>query len=297
MRKILITGGSGFLGHNLLKYAPSGVDIYATMRQNDIWADCSNIVSLDITAPDATLAVVADIHPDVIIHAAALADPAKCFQNQALAHRMNVDATANIARAAQIVGSHFIFISTDLVYKGDGKNYNEAQAGDCCFYGHTKLGAERGVTKLLPTACIMRIALLFGIGHSQRHCFAEAAIEKIHQGESVNLFTDEYRCPLQVENLCRLLYEAASRPEIGGVYNVGAPDRISRYDFIKTICQHLNLDTSLLNATRITEIDFAEPRPTDCSMNINKARKTFKTTLEPLSTTIPGIWADPPNIA
>ncbi|MBI9016982.1 MAG: SDR family oxidoreductase [Phycisphaerae bacterium] len=290
MRKILITGTSGFLGFNLLRQAPSNAIIYVAAHQKEIPGDPANAISLDITNIKTTMEAIKTINPDVIIHAAALADPGQCFKNQSLAMQVNVDGSINIAKAAKAVNARFIFISTDLVYKGDSQNYDESQAGDCCFYGQTKLDAEQSITEIMPNAFIARIALLFGIGHVNRRCFAEQVIENVRKGDTANLFTDEYRCPLQVNNLCEILFEAAVRPEIQGIYNIGSPDRISRYDFIKTICQRLNLDTNLLNPTRISDINFAEPRPADCSMNITKAQNIFKTSLLPLAKTIPQIW-------
>ncbi len=285
MKKIMITGAAGFLGCNLLRHKPAGVNLLAAGHNNSLDEFDGEFIKFDITDAADTYKNLKKSGVDTIIHAAALADPGQCFNNQELAKDINIDGTINIARACSDFGIKLIFISTDLVYKGDKQNHNEQQAGDCCFYGQTKLQAERAIADICPDAFIARIALLFGQGHSQRRCFAEQVIASIRNGHEVKLFTDEYRCPLLVDNLCQILYEVAGK-DINGIYNIGGPERISRYDFIKAVCEEMDLDTQLLIPTKISDINFAEPRPADCSMDSSKAKAVLETEFMPLAVAI-----------
>jgi nucleoside-diphosphate-sugar epimerase len=71
----------------------------------------------DLTDHDSTRALIDDVSPKVIIHLAAIIPPF-CYENRALARRLNVDATATLIRAAeeQSQPPRFVQASSIAVY-------------------------------------------------------------------------------------------------------------------------------------------------------------------------------------
>lgn len=121
MRKLLITGGSGFLGQNLAKRLKEDYQIILASRNEKNLLQVSRSLDvdfypLDVTNLSAVNEAFSRIQPDYVIHAAAtkFVDIAEKFPNECI--DSNVIGSQNIARAA----IHFnvktvIGISTDKV--------------------------------------------------------------------------------------------------------------------------------------------------------------------------------------
>src|SRR4029079_11562981 len=112
----------------------------------------------------------------------------------ALAHRTNVDATALLAELAADIP--FVFFSTDVVFDGRAGNYDEsAPVNPLSVYARTKADAER-VLLPNPKHTVIRTSLNFGSSPSGRSAWNEQLREAFTRGETLKLFTDEFRCPI-----------------------------------------------------------------------------------------------------
>lgn len=105
MARILITGGAGMLGRTLARRFQAG---------NQVWAPGSR--EFDICDAAALTAGLARLHPEVVIHCAALTAVDRCESERALAFRVNRDGSANVARACQVAGARLLAISTDYIF-------------------------------------------------------------------------------------------------------------------------------------------------------------------------------------
>jgi dTDP-4-dehydrorhamnose reductase len=137
--KILLTGGSGVLGKELVKYCK--------LKNYDIYAPSSS--ELDMNGDGfLILSRIIQYNPDVIIHAAALVDTLKCEEDPSLARRMNIEGTLNLVQKCPS-NCKFVYISTEYVFDGREGYYD---VGDCPnpinVYGKTKLAGENIVSTL-----------------------------------------------------------------------------------------------------------------------------------------------------
>jgi len=106
--RIVVTGAGGQLGSELVESATRrGHDVVATMRAN-----------LDVTNRDATISVIREIRPDVIMHAAAWTAVDACESDRDRAMRDNGEATRNVVKAARECGAKVMYVSTDYVFDG-----------------------------------------------------------------------------------------------------------------------------------------------------------------------------------
>jgi dTDP-4-dehydrorhamnose reductase len=278
-KSILITGGSGFLGGNLVAIAAVLAETYFTYHSSPYPTDRSgSAICMDVTDPAQTEKIVEEISPAVIIHAAAVTDASCCEEHQHEAWDVNVVGTRNVASAAERVGARLIYASTDMVFSGGDSFYSENDTPNPThLYGKTKLKGEQIVQSLSSNYCIARIALVYGCSANKAKCFTEAIVERVGRGESVCLFVDEYRTPVYAKNLCNALLELVEREDLQGIYHLAGPERLSRFEFGLKLAEIFGLDPNLLVPVSVDDVAFAYDRPRDCSLNHDKAASMLST--------------------
>jgi len=175
--KLLITGGTGFVGHSLIEglRLEGRFRLSLAVRKNlsNEYADTEIYQVSSITAHTCWAGVVDEV--DTVIHCAARAhvmndqsaDPLSVFRE------INVGGTLNLARqAAQQGVRRFIFISTIKV-NGEATVNGKAFCADDepapeDAYGLSKLEAEQGLTQLAASTgmevVIIRPPLVYGGG-------------------------------------------------------------------------------------------------------------------------------------
>jgi dTDP-4-dehydrorhamnose reductase len=128
---VLITGGSGKLGRELIKVFP--YSLHPTTAE------------LDITDKDAVYKFIKEHLPDLLIHCAAITDIRRCEENKELAWKVNVSGTKNLVDACLRYkkNCYFFYTSTACVFYGDKGDYVETDIPyPKNFYALTKLLGE-----------------------------------------------------------------------------------------------------------------------------------------------------------
>ncbi len=280
MESLLITGGSGFLGGNLASAAVSArCRTFATCYRCTLQDPRLNVVcEFDLRDRATVQRTIEEISPKAVIHTAAIASADRCAEDRRLAWEVNVAGTQNLAMAARRVGARLIYISTDLVFAGDRGFYSEEDLPrPVCYYGETKLEAEKIVVSSSSNYCIARIPLLYGWSVNTSGCFTEILIDRLRKAESIELFTDEYRTPMFTGNLCRILLELARREDLQGLYHVSGHQRLSRFEFGRKLAQVFGFAPQLLRGVPVDDRRFKDKRPRDCSLCNEKASGVLET--------------------
>lgn len=266
--RLLITGGSGFLGGRLIRDAAPYFKTVATYYHTPIRQD-DKIESfrLDITDREAVGVLITRIRPAVVIHAAALASLNESEENRTEAWNANVMGTDHVASACKEIGARLIFISTDLVHDGEAPPYSESDTGNpICYYGETKKEGEFVALRYCDNACVARVALIYGKGVNGSKCFTESIIRDLHAGRPTKLFTDEYRTPVYLNDLTRALIDLIRISDVRGRINIAGPDRLSRYEHGLKIADVFGFRRELIVPASRNEVRYGERRPKDCSL-------------------------------
>ena len=146
--KILITGARGYLGSLLCTELRSKYNIIGTSFHEDINA---KIIPLDIRDASSVIELLAALSPDVIIHAAAIANVSLCEKSPAEAFKTNSEGTLNMVRAANEIGAKVILISS------------LAARNPLTVYGKSKKMAEKYVRTVKSGYEIVRLSMTFGL--------------------------------------------------------------------------------------------------------------------------------------
>ena len=164
MKRILILGGGGMLGHKLVQTFSPDFETWATLRGRageyqrfGIFDPARTIEGVDAAKDDDLASAIGRVRPDAIVNCvgiikqlAAAKDPIPSITiNSLLPHRLQ--------RLAVAAGARLVHFSTDCVFSGAKGMYTEADQSDALdLYGRTKfLGETSG-----PGAVTIRTSII-----------------------------------------------------------------------------------------------------------------------------------------
>lgn len=278
MKKLLITGASGFLGWHICQIAKPKWEVYGTYFSHSLEIPGVKMVKVNLTAFQELKDIFNEINPAAVIHTAAQSQPNFCQTHPQESYTINVTASCNIAGLCADYGIPCAFTSTDLVFNGLNSHYKETDSVcPVSIYGEQKVKAEAGMLERYPNTAVCRMPLMFGIATPTARSFIQPFIETLLAGKELNLFIDEFRTPASGTTAAKGLLLALEK--VQGLIHLGGKERISRYDFGKLLVDIFQISDDKLQGCRQQDVKMAAPRPADVSLDSSKA---FALGYEPL---------------
>lgn len=270
MKRLLVTGASGFLGWNVCALAVDEWEVVGVVNRNRIDIPGGGTVACDLTDNDALVRLFSQAKPSCVIHCAAASKPNFCEQHRELSRRINVDSAVVIADLCARQRIRCAFTSTDLVFDGEHAPYRESSAtGPVNVYGAQKAEAERLMLQAWPRTAVCRMPLMFGRPSPVSASFLQPMIAALREGTELRLFADEFRTPVSGHIAAAGLLLALDKVE--GVVHLGGRERLSRHTFGKKLCRILGTDEKLLVPSGQADVPMAAPRPRDVSLDSSVA--------------------------
>ncbi|WP_375512054.1 SDR family oxidoreductase [uncultured Nostoc sp.] len=279
MKKLLITGASGFLGWHLCQLAKQEWDIYGTYLSHPLEIPGIKIFKANLTNFQELKRIFNDVKPAAVIHTAAHSQPNFCQINPKESHAINVIASGNIAGLCADNSIPCAFTSTDLVFDGLNAPYRETDA--VCpvnLYGEQKAIAEADMLERYPMTAVCRMPLMFGAATPTAKSFIQPFIQTLQAEKELSLFIDEFRTPVSGTSAAKGLLLALEK--VNGIIHLGGKERISRYDFGQILVEVFQFPATALKSCRQQDVKMAAPRPADVSLDSSKA---FALGYQPLS--------------
>ena len=267
MKKLLVTGISGFLGWHIVEHLQSDFQILGIYNKTK--PDLKNIQleQLDLTNQSAVSIFLKEHQPEAILHLAANSNPNDCEQNP-LSKIINVDVTEHLANHCAVQNIPFLFTSTDLVFDGKNAPYSSTDSPNpIMIYGKQKLAAEQKILKVFPKAIIARMPLMYGLPKNGLG-FMNAWLRNLQAGKNVYCFTDEYRTATFGGDAAQGIF-ALLKNKASGVFHLGGPERMSRYEFAMQMAEHFGLDKKLIIPSLQKDVNMPAKRPADVSLDSN----------------------------
>ena len=243
-KKLMIFGGSGFVGGNLARIA--GQKGWAVCVADNRPLLGAEWWSVNVADPDMVEQAIDAVRPSAVVNVAAVADIDLAERERDLARRVNVDGARTLAETCARRGIRYVFFSSDAVFDGTGRNYAEADPPNPVnFYGRTKWEAEKAVLQVCPQAVIVRLSLVLGFAVSGGNSFVASLESKLQQGKAVLAPVDEIRTPVDVITLCEAVLELCES-SFAGLIHIGATDSISRYDLTRKLARRMGYNEKLI---------------------------------------------------
>jgi len=272
--KLLITGSKGQLGTELVRQA-MGHDVVAVDHDE-----------LDITDAAAVSSFVGDVHPDVIINAAAYTAVDRAEEDVDTAFAVNRDGPAHLAKACSGLNIPLIHVSTDYVFAGNRQGaYVESDPVEPAgVYGESKLAGEQAVTQCCSRYLILRTSWVFS---SHGNNFVKTMLRLGRERETLGVVADQFGKPTAAAELARLILAILPDSEgHWGTYHLAQPDATSWHGFAEVIFdtareQGVNLKVNRVNA--ITTDDYPTPakRPANSVLDCSTFESTFGFKIRP----------------
>ena len=280
MKKLLVTGASGFLGWHLCQLAKQQWDVYSTYFSHEIEIPGVTMLKIDLRDFQALKHLFQQIQPSATIHTAAQSSPNYCQTHAEESYMTNVMTSLNIAGLCADYGIPYIFTSTDLVFDGLNAPYRETDpVSPVNAYGEQKVQAEEGILARYPLATICRMPLMFGMATPTATSFIQPFMQTLKDGKELALFTDEFRTPASGTTAAKGLLMVLEK-QVQGMIHLGGKERLSRYDFGRLLVEVFQLPATRLKSCRQQDVKMAAPRPADVSLDSSQA---FHLGYQPLS--------------
>jgi dTDP-4-dehydrorhamnose reductase len=265
--KVIITGGTGFLGNELYLYLSRYFTCYKFGYRN---VNKTTDYKVDLTNKEDVFSALNKIHPDVIIHAAALTNVDYCQHHPVDAYLLNAQSTRNLVDWVKSCNkkTRFIYISTDQVYSGESPDNYENSASPINIYGITKLHGE-DLALSLENSIALRTNFVSIKGGMIRWLLSM-------QNKDLTLFNDVFFNPLHISCLIKIIKTFATTNHIG-IFNVGSSgSAMSKAEFLSAIINRLSLDFGEIKVDGIINVpNTLAPRPLNMSMSIDKIERVL----------------------
>ena len=271
MKKLLVTGASGFLGWNLCHQAQKDWQVSGTYFSHKIKIPGVTLSKIDLRDFNQLQQLFTEIQPAAVIHTAAAAKPNFCQTHPEESYSINVTASLNIARLCAEFNIPCAFTSTDLVFDGNNPPYQETDpVSPITYYGEQKIEAETKMLNIYPAIAICRMPLMFGMASPVATSFIQSFVSNLQAGKELNLFVDEFRTPASASTAAWGLLLAIEQ-QAKGILHLGGKERISRYEFGLLLADVWQLPSTLIKPGKQQDVTMIAPRSPDTSLDSNKA--------------------------
>ena len=266
----LILGASGKIGSYLIKndkyvlYTYNSKKIEGGIRFNFLKNNISNIIKKKKI--------------NAVVLMAAISDPNICYKKRNLTNKINVLSTIKILKELIKKNIYFIFFSSEFVFNGKKKNFSERdKTRPVNIYGKQKLIVEKFIIKNAKKYSILRIAKTYGDDLNDDTLISSYLKNLLLGQKKFTVASDQFFSPLFIGDLKKII-KIFMKKKINGLFNVGGPERLSRYDCLYNVNKFLNekhQNKIKLKKIKLENFSFYDKRPLDVSMNIQKLNKVI----------------------
>lgn len=271
--RILITGGTGFLGVALQQSVPSDIQGIATYFSRPLlshWLPLPMLVA-DLADKKQMEFIFERAKPDVVIHTAAIANVDFVERNREQAKKINIGGTEIVVELCKIFKSKLIYISSNAVFDGNDPFYSETDSvNPVNYYGRLKVEAENIISRSDIPWAIIRPILMYGWPCTGgRDNPVTWLIRSLKSSKTIKIVDNVFSKPLPVWSCAEVIWEVI-RQQRTGIYHVAGKDHLSLYQFALQVGEVFELDTKLIAPVSDSYFTEIAPRPKDTSFDTSK---------------------------
>ena len=244
-QKVLITGTTGMLGKHFVELFEDKYDVYTLNRSNGDLFDFEFVSNS-----------VSSLNPDVIIHCIADTNLSRCEKNKKDTLMLHCGLTDCLSSHK----SRFIYISSDSCKE------------PLNFYAKTKWLGEKIACLNDQNSVILRTNI-YGFNSSGGNSLVEWALDSFKNNNKITGFSDVMFNGVYTKQLVKVT-DKIIQSDFSGYLNVGGNYSISKFDFLKKICDLFGYG-DLVGEGKLSDLGSDVKRPKNTLLDINELRDTF----------------------
>lgn len=245
---ILGTGLSGLVGSRLT----------ALLSPDYSFEDLSLETGVDITNYDAVNARITGSDSPWVFHFAAYTDvqgaeKEKELEKNSISWKVNVDATANIAAACKKTDKHLLYLSTDYVFDGTKRQYDEGDTPNPQgWYTKTKYEGEKLVSALGSLGLVIRISNPYRANPVGKRDWVHKMMDRLAAGQPIAAPADQLFVPTFIDDLASVIRALVERSH-SGIVHAGGGSALSPFDAAQKIATVFGYDHALVSQTTFAQ--------------------------------------------
>lgn len=265
--RILILGGDGMLGHQLLRHFSPRHEVLVTLhRPLQAYADARLFsvanakASVDVRNFPAVSQTALAFRPDAVINAIGIVKQRAEAKDAIPSIEINALFPHRMAGLCADIGARFVHMSTDCVFSGKRGNYRESDTPDAeDLYGRSKLLGEVSAAP----AITLRTSII-GPELYRKTGLLEWLLAQ--RGRRINGYKRAIFSGFTTAEMARIIERVLTGPgPVHGLYQVSCA-AISKFDLLTLIRDRMNLDIA---------IDADEVFACDRSLDSSRFRSDF----------------------
>jgi dTDP-4-dehydrorhamnose reductase len=266
--RILLTGANGQLGQDLQAAlagrVPDGGRRCSLRGPEGDHRDpghdvlATDVHNMHVEDRDAVQTTVLAFRPHLILHVGALTAVERCEAEADLAYAVNAIGTRHVAEAADAVGAHLLYVSTDYVFDGTAERaYREWDAPNPqSVYGASKRAGEM---ECPPGATVVRTSWVSG-AHGAN--MVKTAL-RLAEREGDLFFVDDQRgSPTFTADLAPALVTLGTERR-SGVFHVTNAGATTWCELVRQVLTEVGADPTRVHPIKTADLDppLTAPRP------------------------------------
>jgi len=258
---ILVFGGNGQVGRELLRALTPLGDILATTRsgQLDHGRTCHQA---DFDQPATLPALLDHLQPEIVVNAAAYTAVDRAEQEPEAAFRANAEAPGIIARWCAAHAVPLVHYSTDYVFDGKAtRPYPvDAPTAPLGVYGASKLAGEQAVRSAGGRHLLFRTAWVYA---AHGHNFLRTMLRLGAERHELRVVADQIGTPTPAALIADITARALQHPgQLSGTWHLTAAGQTSWHGFAEEIFRQAAAVGILQNTPKLIPIPTSDyPTP------------------------------------
>lgn len=243
MKKIAITGLSGVIGKVLSREISQSYHIIDLFHKKK-YAGKARIkqhIHFDLLDKPKISSVLENVRPDIVIHMAAITHIDRCEMDKKMGKdgtvwKTNVEGSHEIAKYCAKYNIPMLFLSTECVFDGKKKSYNEkSKKRPINWYGVTKSEAEDLILSTGAPTSIIRSVVAYHKNDSKKTIYGKI-LNELKSKNEIYAVSDQLFTPTHTPDIVRAIRKLIEN-RLPGIYHVAPENPLSPYDLAVLIAR------------------------------------------------------------